>query len=118
MMTMLMLMVVRSSLSSAPLFPINFPRQVFFTVREHIDLGSGNARPYHSVNFYMRVNFQSGDSLFEELGWNASVDKRSEKHVAADSRRAIEVSNSHRSTEPSRDSSRLDCPLSGKTIEG
>ena len=71
------------------LFPELFPRQLFFTGGDHIKLGGTDAASVNAGNFQPGVHAQCCNSLGEDLRRNSGVDEGAQKHVAADSGKAL-----------------------------
>src|SRR5882724_13390055 len=71
------------------LFPELFPRQLFFTGGDHIKLGGTDAAAVHAGNFQTRVHAQGGYGLGEDLRRNSGVKQGAQKHIAADTGKAL-----------------------------
>jgi hypothetical protein len=48
------------------------------------------------MRFQPRAHIQIGRGLRQQFQWNARVYQRAQQHVAADSRKALEITNPHR----------------------
>src|SRR5229473_396783 len=71
------------------LFPELFPRQLFFTGGDHIKLGGTDAASVNAGNFQTRVHAQGGYGLGEDLRRNSGVEQGAQKHIAADTGKAL-----------------------------
>ena len=70
-------------------------RHVFLAVYHDVELGCRDAAAIDARVLQVGPDVESGDGLLEELERNSGVEQRAQKHVAADSREAFEVGNSH-----------------------
>jgi hypothetical protein len=68
---------------------------VFLTTDDDVRLGSGNAAAHHARDFESGPDVQGCDRLFKEARGHSGIQKRAQKHVAADTAETIEVSYFH-----------------------
>jgi hypothetical protein len=72
-----------------------FPRQILLAIDNHVDLGRGDSIAIHAADLQRGSNVQAANRFQQQLRRNPGRDKRAQKHVAADSRKAVQISNSH-----------------------
>ena len=65
-------------------------------VDDDINFRSGNAAAHDFAHFEARAEIQRGGCFLEMGEGNAGVNESAEQHVAADSGKAFEISNTHR----------------------
>ena len=63
----------------------------------HVYLGSGQAATVHLAHLQTRAHIQRGRRFFETTEGNARIHKSTKQHIAADARKALKITNSHRS---------------------
>lgn len=64
--------------------------------RNHVDLGRGDSTTHDFTRFKARAHVQRGRRFSQHVKGDAGVDQRAQQHVAADSRKALEITNPHR----------------------
>jgi len=88
---MLMLVIVRFIMLVEELFP----GQIFLAVDNHIDLGCGDSVAVHATDIQRGSDVQAANRFQQQLRRDPGRDERAQKHVAADPRKAVQISNSH-----------------------
>jgi hypothetical protein len=99
-MPMIMFVFVRATL----LLGKHLARQFLFPVYEYIYLGRADTAAIHSRNFQAGPDVQGRGRVFEEFRRHSSIDQCAEKHVAAHSRKAVEIRYAHRKSVVGRSS--------------
>ena len=74
----------------------NFAGQLLFSVYEYIYCGRADTAAIHPGNFQAGPDVQGRDRVFEEFRRYSGIDQCAEEHVAAHSRKAVEVGYAHR----------------------
>jgi hypothetical protein len=64
--------------------------------RDDIHFGRGQAATTELVHFQARADIERGCCFFQAGKGKAGIDQRAEQHIAADSGKAFQVANSHR----------------------
>src|SRR5689334_5390703 len=64
---------------------------------QHVNLRRANATTVHACDLQHRTDVQGLNRFLKKFDWNSCVDKRAEKHVAADPGEAVEISDAARS---------------------
>jgi hypothetical protein len=89
--------------SLVPLFPAGAPgeRRLLTGVAcslfyNHVDFRARQAAAHHRVFLKPRAKVQRGRSPGQQLEADSSIHKRAQQHIAADARKALKISNSHR----------------------
>ena len=82
-------------LPSAQRRPIFLTRQVFLSVHPNIYLCRRDPTAHHPRYFQPRPHVQSRNSLLQQRRRDPGIHQRSQKHVAADSRKTLKVGNAH-----------------------
>jgi hypothetical protein len=72
-----------------------FPWQIFLAIDNHIGLGRGDSIAVHAADFQRGSNVQAANRFQQQLRRYPGRDERAQKHVAADPRKAVQISNSH-----------------------
>lgn len=57
------------------LLPENFAGQIFFAVREDVDLSSGDASAHNPMNFQPSADIEGGCGVFQELGRHPGINQ-------------------------------------------
>ena len=70
-------------------FPELFPRQLFFAGGDYIKLGGADAAAIDTRDFQPRVHAQGCNRPGEDLGRNSGVEQGAQKHIAADTGKAL-----------------------------
>jgi hypothetical protein len=63
--------------------------------RHHVNFRRRNPAAHHLPHFQPRAHIQRGRSLLKKRKGNTGIHKSPKKHVAADSRKTLKVSNTH-----------------------
>ena len=63
----------------------------------HIDLSRIDPAAIHARDLQIRADVQRGHRIFKDLRRNPGIQQRANKHVAADTGEAFEISNAHQS---------------------
>ncbi len=71
-------------------------RRVLLSVYNNVNLGRTDAATIDAQDLQMHADVECGDGFLEKLGQDSGINQRGEKHVAADSGKAIEVCDAHR----------------------
>jgi len=72
-----------------------FPGQILLAVDNHIDLGRGDSVAVHATDIQRGSDVQAANRFQQQLRRDPGRDERAQKHVAADPRKAVQISNSH-----------------------
>ena len=81
---MSVLVAVFVPLVKALLAPELFPRQLFLTGGDHVNLGRADAAAIDARDFQARIHAQRLHGAGEDLWRNSGIDQRAKKHIAAD----------------------------------
>src|SRR5580698_177975 len=79
-----------------------FPRRIFLALRVNIDLDCADAAAVHPRNLEARPNVQRRDGFFQQSCGHTCVHQRTQKHVAANAGKTLEIGYEHQDLEPQR----------------
>src|SRR5919109_2204013 len=77
------------------LFPIDFSWQFLLPMHQHVDLCCRNSAAIHARDFQLCADIECRYRFLEYLRRDTGIEQRTQKHVAADSRKAIQISDAH-----------------------
>src|SRR6266853_3518584 len=73
-----------------------FSGRILFSLHDHINFGRTDPAPIYPRDLQTRPDLERLNGLLEDLGRNSSINQCAQKHIAADSGKAVEVCDPHR----------------------